>query len=204
MIRIGMNKNQQYNNTREKFRFQTTRTFNGSENKNWRAPKIFEETSPLKQKSFSTIDFFRNTPPPYFRTQPTPPPAASSACPVSTSQEASSTSPNQTSISAAEEFMLTSSGSASTIASLESPENTPQVQKSKSFFTSTPLNPFRCSRRQIIYPRTPNLLNPLPASLPSPESLASMSPSPTSTQSSTDKNEAIINVMKAIYKGSRY
>ena len=60
------------------------------------------------------------------------------------------------------------------------------------------------ARRQIIYPRTPNLLNPLPASLPSPESLASMSPSPTSTQSSTDKNEALINVLKAIDEGTRY
>jgi hypothetical protein len=71
----------QFNNSREKFRFHTTRTYNGSNNPNWRSPLNFEENLILLRTSFPDISFFQSTPPPSHRVTPPPPPA--STCPPS-------------------------------------------------------------------------------------------------------------------------
>jgi hypothetical protein len=63
-------KPQLFNNSKEKFQFQTTRTLNGSENRNWRSPQNYEKNSYLPRKSFPDINFFQSTPPPSYKTPP--------------------------------------------------------------------------------------------------------------------------------------
>ena len=77
VIKISSNIYQkQFSKPREKFRFNSTRTFNGSDTLNWRSPENYQEASTL---FFPNINFFRSTPPPTMRPSVSTPPAVSSS-----------------------------------------------------------------------------------------------------------------------------
>ena len=69
-----MKQSQQLQQKKEKFRFNSVRTFNGSDNLNWRAPQTYNEDFLTSRTPFPDISFFRNTPPPDLTT--------ASPCPV--------------------------------------------------------------------------------------------------------------------------
>ena len=203
IIKIASNSNQKCHHPNEKFRFLTTRTFNGSSNQNWRTPSFN-----AIRTSFPDVSFFRTTPPPH--TTPCPPPAPQAAAPppppgpgpVVTPKPVSSAEPNeilQADSTSKATSTTTTAMSSSTSNSLESPEHFLHSQEPKPFSTSTPFlfNPFRCSKRQIVFPPTPNLLNSpsVPTASTSSTSLEMSPPAPPPR----DKNQALINVMEAIY-----
>ena len=66
VIRIFSDRKYQFNQNQEKFRFHSSRTFNGSSNANWRSPQNFSENSFSNKPSahFPNITFFQSTPPP--------------------------------------------------------------------------------------------------------------------------------------------
>ena len=71
MIRISSDNKHYFHQDKEKFRFHTMRTFNGSSNSNWRTPQNYEENSfANNDSSFPDIKFFRTTPPPQTSTPP--------------------------------------------------------------------------------------------------------------------------------------
>ena len=128
------NKQNSFSKEKEKFRFNTKRTFNGSSNLNWRSPANYNEKSVniSEQKipfSFPSLQFFQTTPPPQRSSQPPPTSRPTASCP------SAATSPNQT-----PHIPL---------------HNPPQ-------FSSTPaLNPYRIEKRTTFFPKTPNLLSPV-------------------------------------------
>ena len=97
--------------------------------------------------------------------------------------------------------------------SLESPDLVQRPQRNQMLATSTPINLFRCSRRSVIYPNTPNLLNPT-AKLPASPSLVPNSTLPTSitldlsgeTSEYIDEAglEAFMKGMKAVYEQKHF
>ena len=218
----------QFSKPREKFRFNSTRTFNGSDTLNWRSPKNYQESS---TSFFPNIHFFRSTPPPTPRpslsTSPAvssaslsavqysapPPPTLSSAPPPTSSASLptaqSSTTPPPSGTST--ELPLIPSYFPST--SLESPDLVQRPQRNQMLATSTPINLFRCSRRSVIYPNTPNLLNPT-AKLPASPSLVPNPTLPTSitldlsgeTSEYIDEAglEAFMKGMKAVYEQKHF
>ena len=76
IIKISSNikQSQQLQQKKEKFRFNSVRTINGSDNLNWRAPQTYNEDFLTSRTPFPDISFFRNTPPPDLTT--------ASPCPV--------------------------------------------------------------------------------------------------------------------------
>ena len=72
VIKISPDTKHSFRNEREKFRFRTNRTLNGSNNLNWRCPQNYEERS-LLSPLFPNLHFFQTTPPPQ-RLSPSPPP----------------------------------------------------------------------------------------------------------------------------------
>ena len=174
--------------SKEKFRFHTKRTMNGSNNLNWRSPNNYHEKSNFSSPSFPNIQFFRTTPPP---TPPTP--RSCSSPPKSSPGPSPSTAvkvPNQT------------------------------YQETNS--TSTPINPYRCKKRIVFFPKTPNLLTPSCQAITTDTLLSSSSKDPTvltvndppSVENSSierkppeyenvsPENVAFIKCMKSIYEGS--
>jgi hypothetical protein len=152
---------QNFQQTKEKFRFQTTRTFDGSSNPNWRAPQTYI----VFKTDFPDINFFRRTPPPQCKPSPPPPPPPGYTTPPPPRDRATpsppprDTSPPSTPpASAAFPIDPHHASDLSSASNRESPSELPPALKYLS--TRTPLNPFRSSRRQILFPRTPNLLNP--------------------------------------------
>ena len=72
---IKVNSNTQYqkfHHPREKFRFHTTRSLNGSDIPNWRTPQIYNEKSHVFDPAFPDTNFLRKTPAPQSRTLPPP------------------------------------------------------------------------------------------------------------------------------------
>ena len=233
MIKISSNIYQkQFSKPREKFRFNSTRTFNGSDTLNWRSPKNYLEAS---TSFFPNINFFRSTPSPTLRPSVSTPPTVSSslsniqysAPPPSTRSSAphppsptlatlpparSSTTPPPSETST--RLPTTPSYFPSEFStSLESPDLVRRLPVNQMLATSTPINPFRCSRRSIIYPNTPNLLNPtviLPASpslVPNPSlptSVALDLSSETSEYIDEAGIEAFMKVMKALYEQNHF
>jgi hypothetical protein len=125
--------------------------------------------------------------------QPLPP--STKACPGITETSATS---NQTSKTELRSTLITIGVCPST--SLESPE--PKYLAHRALFI---FNPFRCSKRQVVFPRTPNLLNPSSVPLQFTSVSAStdtvaleMISTPTS-DACTVANEALIKVMEAVY-----
>ena len=210
MIKISSNINQKkFHHRKEKFRFQSNRSFQESNNPNWRATENHQEASSVTKPYFTDISFFRGTPSPSDTDPPPPPPAAASSGPVLTSTSVSSSVLNQTFQA---ETTLTKPEWDST--SLESPKIIPQLQDLKPPATCTPLNPFRCSRRQIEFPRTPNLVYSLSAQVPATESLVPVSfsstsialdlSSPTTSDIDDAGMEAFKNVMKAVFEKKHF
>ena len=144
VIKISSNRKYQFNQSQEKFRFHTSRTFNGSSNKNWRSPENFSDNSFHKKPSFPDITFFKSTPPPQ-QPPPTSPPKGPTPPPTS-----SAGSPDST--------------SAHTRVSETSPalRSSKQIDQKCLQLTSTPFNPYRSMKRQVIFPLTPNLFTPSP------------------------------------------
>ena len=207
LIKISSKNFQQFSNSNEKFRFHTSRTLNGSNNQNWRSPQNFQEKSILSGTSFPDINFFRSTPPPSYRSPPPPPPASSCcATPMPTTLSSAVQDPNQTiKIGKLRTELgpdLTFNPPESSSFSLsESLDLSAQPQETHPEVTSTPFNPFRCSRRQILFPRTPDLLlNPSkpPAAQTSCVSITPNSIKPTETNDAGI--EAFKKVMEAVYK----
>ena len=147
IIKISSNNEHHIKQEKEKFRFHTTRTLNGSNNPNWRSPQNFYEKSLIRNSCFPNFSFFQTTPPPQYKTPPSalwcPATACSRVKPVST--------PPPPISSASPTFVesIPSAVSSDTSTSLESPNQTFQKP-----------NPYRSTRRQITFPRTPNLINP--------------------------------------------
>ena len=90
--------------------------------------------------------------------------------------------------------------------SLESPP----AQPPKPYVARTPSNPFRWywSQRQIVYPKTPNLLNPSlisnSESKPRAPVLSCPSVLDLTTEISDDRQEAFKRVMEAVYKTTHF
>ena len=84
---------QNFQQTKEKFRFQTTRTFNGSSNPNWRAHQTYNETSLVLKTDFPDINFFRRTPPPQCKPSPPPRPVDTTPPPPPTPRDRAPPSP---------------------------------------------------------------------------------------------------------------
>ena len=181
VIKISSNSNQkQLNLPKEKFRFHSIRTLNGSDNLNWRRPNTYQEASfAPRSTSFPDISFFRDTPAPPPQC-PAPPPRALPQPPPPAVKSQSS---------------------------LESPIFS-YTNQPNNLITSTALNPFRCSRRHIDYPQTPNLLNPLVTELPDSHSPASSLPTTIALDMSCENTEfigqagieAFRKVFQAIYE----
>ena len=135
IIKIASNANQtKFRHTNEKFRFLTTRTFNGSSNQNWRTPISL---NPIRT-SFPDISFFRSTPPPHTTSRPPPPRAAPpppGPGPVVTPTPVSSAEPNQIlhADSTFKPISTTTAMSSSTSTSLESPEHLSSLSRTQTF-----------------------------------------------------------------------
>ena len=231
MIKISPNIYQkQFNKPREKFRFNSSKTLNGSDTLNWRSPENYQEAS---TSFFPNINFFRSTPPPTLRPSVSTRPAVSSAS-LSTVQYSAPPPPTQSSApppSPPSSASLPTTQSSTTpppsgtstglpptppysslefSTSLESPNLVQRPQVNQMLATSTPINPFRCSRRSIIYPNTPNLLNPaakLPSLIPNPSLPTSVSldlSSETSEFIDEAGIEAFMKVMKAVYEQNHF
>ena len=83
VIKISSNSNQkQFSLPKDKFRFHSIRSFNGSENLNWRKPNTFQEASFITGTSFPDIHFFRDTPAPPPQCPEFPPSAPPPPTPV--------------------------------------------------------------------------------------------------------------------------
>ena len=189
---------QNFQQTKEKFRFQTTRTFDGSSNPNWRAPQTYKETSLVFKTDFPDINFFRRTPPPQCKPSPPPPPPPGYTTPPSPRDRATpsppprDTSPPSTPpASAAFPIDPHHASDLSSASNRGSPSELPPALKY--FSTRTPLNQFRSSRRQILFPRTPNLLNP---SSTSSQIALDLDPAADGNQAGI---EAFKNVMIAVF-----
>ena len=203
----------QFSNSREKFRFHTTRTFNGSNNLNWRSSQNFEENSLLSRTTFPDINFFQSTPPPSYAVPPPPPPA--SACPTASTPAtvlSADHDPNQT-VNRGEprtEPIFGNPAKFSSFSFLESIDNStqPQLQETQSSsVTRTPFfNPLRCSRRKIEYPKTPNLLNPT-ISAKSPPQVSDVSSEPDLTHPTEIDDpgiKAFKKVMEAVFQRDQF
>ena len=90
--------------------------------------------------------------------------------------------------------------------SLESPPAQPQEPTPS--VARTPSNSFRWSHRQIVYPKTPNLLNPSlisnSESKPRAPVLSCPSVLDLTTEISDDRQEAFKRVMEAVYKTKHF
>ena len=64
VIKISVDNKKTFRPRKEKFRFSTTKTLNGSSQLNWRNPQFYQENEAVIDSSFPDIHFFRNTPPP--------------------------------------------------------------------------------------------------------------------------------------------
>ena len=174
IIRISSDSRHQFNQNKEKFKFRTSRTFNGSNNVNWRSPKTFEENS-CSRPSFPDIAFFRSTPPPT-----APPPtqrttASSPSTPAAAATAVSASLPPET---------MTTETYRNPAGDITQPQ-----------ITSTPVNPFRLTRRQIEFPATPTLLYPS-SRPPALNSNISVSPSQASTISTLESSEAVSTTLE--------
>ena len=140
VIRISSDNKHYFQQDKEKFRFHTMRTFNGSRNSNWRSPQNYEENSFVNNDStFPDINFFRTTPPPQ---RPTPPPTPSAARPP-VSQPSAQKSP----FAPAEPTSVPTAVSSGRTKSPSSPEKSFQEPFHR---TSTPLNPYRCTSQVVL------------------------------------------------------
>ena len=188
---------QQIFRPKEKFRFHSTRTLNGSSNLDWRAPRNYEESVGSSKSSLPDIPFFRTTPPPYCHTSSPPPstvlPPRASFSPVT--PEAGQTHTSQT------DSDISSITTAPTATSLESTNfvYNEKAQDPKTFV----LNPFRCSKRLVVFPRTPTLLNPSPNYNPLNRTSVIVDMSPMEEEKSESGYEALISVMEAFYEQRR-
>lgn len=189
------NQSKSIHHSRKKFRFHTSRTLNGSDTQNWRNPQTFTDASLSNRSDFPDIAFFRRTPPPPHARPPPPPsvlitpPPPALACALATSTTAVSPSPQANQLISKSE-------------SLESPQG--------SNSSRTPPNPYRWSRRKIIFPLTPNLLfNPISAPISSPSESQASAVSTTIAMDSTSEDsspdyEELTKVMKAIYEMNHF
>ena len=227
IIKISLNiKQKQSQQNKEKFRFNITRTFNGSGNLNWKAPQTYKEDFMNTRTSFPDIDFFRKTPPPLLakaspysvplcstspRTAPprTAPPSCT-ALPSSSAPPplvAASAYPGPTSTSILQSDSTKETTPVESLTSLESPLLTNTYQANHLLIMSTPINPYRCSRRHIVFPKIPNLLNPSSSVLSVPESPSSstsfaldLSCETINYADEAMKYEEFIKVMQAFYE----
>ena len=176
VIRMSSDSKFKFKNNQEKFRFHSTRTFNGSNNTNWRSPQIFSESSFTSKPSFPDITFFQSTPPPQ-RLMPTPitsppkrppPPPPTSA--VKSAPESSEPASNPPTESETSPLAF---------------KSTNKILHDGFQLTSTPLNPYRCMKRQVVFPLTPNLFTPSPT-----QASGSESPMPDQNFSSSSIGES--------------
>ena len=197
----SIHQTQSFKNAKEKFRFHTSRTLNGSEYLNWRSPK-FEENSSFPNTSFPEINLFQCTPPHSFKTPPPPPPPAS-VCPTAcTPTTVSSADPNQSMMTGTPGTISIILSEDATISS--SLESSHEPKQSNARTTS---NPYRCCRRQIVFPKPPNLLNPSSISKPLPQDPVLTGPSVlnlTPTAISDDILEVFKNVTEAVYSKKHF
>ena len=198
IIRISADTKYNFNPQDKKFRFQTSRAFNGSSNRNWRSPRTFEETS--AHSKLPSIEFFRSTPPPM---SPTKRPPATARPPVPST-------PAPLPVKSANDIKT-------------EPISIPSNPSVRTFQEPPPKilnrmpNPYRFTTRVVAFPVTPNLiLKPFPAdSVSNSTTLATQnldlselnqSPEtriefPDDTRSTLGNTEALENCMKAIYEG---
>ena len=180
LIKISSDIKHQYNQERGKFRFNTVRTFGGSENKNWRSPISYDENSErsFNRINFPDITFFQDTPPPQrplpSSTTPTlvrpplPPPNPTlevrpPSPPPDTSQESPPPplrpSPNP-------RRPPPPPPRASTSTSIHQEELSANLTSENSLqLTSTPMNPYRFQKRKIVCQTPANNLNHIPTYL---------------------------------------
>ena len=203
MIKISssssINQKQSFKNSKEKFRFLTSRTLNGSRQPNWRVPPSSNENSyAVIRKSFPDIEFFRRTPPPNHVAPPSPLSLAPTTPPPPPTLKNLTQEPNPSPIA-----NVVNSGAPAlpSSTSLESPPESfsKPMQELKPYL----YNPYRCLKRQIVFPRTPNLLDPSSVQ-PSFSNSSTTSVTLDMSEAASDKEEykyeALEAVMKAIYE----
>ena len=202
VIKISSDRKYQFNQSQEKFRFHTNRTFNGSSNKNWRLPQNFSEHSFHKRPSFPDLTFFQSTPPPK-RLIPTPPKSPPPKRPIPPPPTSAVTN--------------VPGSSESTSVSETSPALRSTFQIRQGSLQQTPFNPYRSMKRQVIFPSTPNLFTPSPVQgqglkVASSDSSISSTNSPTPTQTrpaskttfSTEDMDALKTFMKHLHEKTKF
>lgn len=198
-IQITADTKYDFSHQNSKFRFKTSKTFNGSSNSNWRSPKMFKDVSTPKQTFFTlpSLEFFQLTPPPQRSSFPPPSPATSR--PASTPHLPMKVS---TKI-------------------YNKPTPKPMPEKPSVITFQTLPNPFRLAKRLVTFPAIPKLL--MKPTSPSLTFTSGFSPTPsdssplpkqtleTKIEVQTDENinsvkntEAFEAVMKVIYSGNLY
>ena len=162
MIRISTENKHYFHQDKEKFRFHTMRTFNGSSNSNCRSPQIYEENDSF----FPDINFFRTTPTPQTLTPPHIPSAARPPVsqPLPSAQKSDSAPTDPTSVPTGVSVFKKSSNS---------PEKFPETFHR----TSTPRDPYRCTKSQVVLQKSPSPSQPSSGQVPASESFASASSS---------------------------
>ena len=202
IIKISADSKYNFNPQDKNFRFQTSKTFNGSSNRNWRSPRTFEETS--AHSKLPSMEFFRSTPPPI---SPRKRPPATARPPVPRPPVSTPAPPP---VKSANDIKT------ETIASTSYPSVRTYQDPPSKILNRMP-NPYRFTKRVVAFPVTPNLiLKPFPAELDSNSTTLAtqnldlsgpnQSPEtriefPDDDRSSLGNTEALENCMKAIYDG---
>ena len=225
MIRISSNKQQNVKQgSKEKFRFQTSRTFDGSSNLNWRIPTQsdkFCENNSINKPPFPTIDFFQCTPPPRKTCIPPPTPPPVTACilpPTPTTVTACFPPPTPPPGTACIPPPTPPLGTACIPpptppptreffppATFPAPTKTEKTS-SQVFptMTRTPINPFRSARRIITYPKTPNMMKPSLCEIAIPNHVALTSNESSVLSTVPENYKEFVKVMAAVYGISHY
>ena len=200
VIKISVENKNDFSRGREKFRFQTSRTVNGSSQVNWRKPQMSQEIFPTKV-SFPDINFFRATPPPANKPSVMSLPLSSPpSAPPTTSTPLSEGSPPFPKVLVSESFPKAS----------RPPLVPPPAILEASDLSETSINPYRINRRQIKpNPGIPNLLSPVAVSsteltLLSNECSITEKKPPDVKHCTPEDMEAVKNLMKSIYERTKF
>ena len=184
---------------KEKFRFLTTRTLNGSDSANWRKPENYEESRVNKNSTynykFPDLQFFCDTPPPAL---PTPPAGLGPTSPTPPSPVSGS--------SPARALSLSAPTTAHLVPKASTPSQPPQCLK-------PPLvNPYRQIKRSyqsipavptsILSPSSPpsfETSTPVTTSAPTPQFFPAMPPDKSQILDLTTEDVEALKKLVAVY-----
>ena len=213
VIKISVDNKKTFRPRKEKFRFSTTKTLNGSSQLNWRNPQFYQENEAVIDSSFPDIHFFRNTPPPARPRTPCNP----SSTPTLLSATSTLLSPRSVSFTSAytantSDLPPTAPAPPPTApappptASAPPPTASGPPPTSLEEKTFLNINPYRIpKRRQEPTQQTSSLFVPLPVRCLNASELGSNANKPPDAENEMlEKNfEIVKNIVEAIQEGTR-